>query len=55
VAIFSWVDTCPLTPLPFEDHPSAQAYQTGLSKQPQEKQTSESLAMAYTWMVSSLV
>jgi len=55
VAISSWVDTCPFTPLPFEDHPSTQAHQTGPRKQPQEKQTSESLAMAYTWRISSLV
>jgi len=55
VAISSQVDTCPFTPLPFEGHPSTQARQTGPRKQPQEKQTSESLAMAYTWIVSSLV
>jgi len=47
--------TCSFTPLPFEDHPSTQAHQTGPRKQPQEKQTSESLAMAYTRIVSSLV
>jgi len=55
VEISSWVDTCPVTPLPFEDHPSTQACQTGPRKQPQEKQTSESLAMIYTWVISSLV
>jgi len=55
VAISSWVDTCPFTPLPFEDHPSTRARQTGPRKQPQEKQTNESLAMAITWMVSTLV
>jgi len=55
VAISSRVDTCPFTPLPFEDHPSTRARQTGPRKQPQEKQTSESLAMACTLRVSSLV
>jgi len=40
-----WVNACPVTPLPFEDHPSTQACQTGLRKKPQEKQTFESLAM----------
>jgi len=56
VVISSRVDACPFTPLPFEGgHPSTRARQTGPRKQPQEKQTSESLAMAYTWMVSSLV
>jgi len=30
VVISSWVDTCPVTPLPCEDHPSTQACQTGL-------------------------
>jgi len=55
VAISSRVDTCPFTPLPFEDHPSTQAHQTGPRKQPQAMQTSESLAMACTWIVSSLV
>jgi len=24
VVIFSWVDACPVTPLPFEDHPNAE-------------------------------
>jgi len=55
VAISSRVDTCPFTPLPSEDHPSTQACQTGPRKQPQEKQTSKSLAMAYTWIAGSLV
>jgi len=30
VAISSQVDACPVTPLPFEDHLSTQAQQTGL-------------------------
>jgi len=55
VVISSQVDTCPFTPLPFEEQLSTRACQTGPRKQPQENQTSESLAMAYTWMVSSLV
>jgi len=55
VAISSWVDTGLSTPLPFEDHPSIRAHQTGPRKQPQGKQISESLAMAYTWIVNLLV
>jgi len=55
VAISSRVDTYPFATLPFEDHPSTRARQTGPTKQPQEKQTSESLAMAYTWIVRLLV
>jgi len=55
MVISSWVDTCQFTPLPFEDHLITRARQTGPRKQPQEKQTSESLAMVYTFIVSSLV
>jgi len=55
VAIPSRVDTRPFTPLPFEDHTSTRARQTGPRKQPQEKQTSEPLAMGYAWIVSALV
>jgi len=46
---------CPVTPLPFEDHSSTRARQTGLRNKPQEKQTRESLAMIHTWIVSSLM
>jgi len=49
------VNTCPVTPLPFEEHPSTPARQKGPRKELQEKQTSESLAMIHTWIVSSLV
>jgi len=45
------VGAFPVTPLPFENHLSTRAHQTGPRKQPQEKQTSESLAMVYTWMI----
>jgi len=55
VAIPSWVDACPVTPLPFEGHPSAQAHQTGPRNKLQEKQTREPLAMIHTWIVSSLM
>jgi len=55
VEVSSWVDTCPFTPLPFEDTPSTSAHQIGLRKQPPRKQNSESLAMIYTWIISSLV
>jgi len=44
----NWVDTCPVTPLLFEDHPSAQTYLTALRKKPQEGQTNEPLAIIYT-------
>jgi len=50
VEISSWVDTCPVAPLPFDDHLSTQAHQTGLRNKPQEKQTNEPLAMIYTWI-----
>jgi len=52
VAISSQVGACTVAPLPFRDHPSTQARQTGLRNKPQEKQTSESLAMIYTWIIS---
>jgi len=55
VAISSWVGACPFTPLPFEDHPSTQACQTGPRNKPQEKQTREIMAMMHTWIVSSLM
>jgi len=44
--------SCPVAPLPFEDHLSTSDRP---EKQSQEKQTSESLAMIYTWIISSLV
>jgi len=53
--ISSWMDTCPVTSLPFEDYWTTCARQTGLRNKPQKKQTSESLAMIHTWIVSSLV
>jgi len=34
---------------------SIRAHQTGPRKQPQEKQTSQFLAMIYTWFISLLV
>jgi len=34
VVIFSQVDTCPFTQLPFKDHPSTQAHQTGRKSKP---------------------
>jgi len=55
VAISSQVDACPVTLLPFEDHPSTQAHQKGPRNKPEEKQTREPLAMMHTWIVSSLV
>jgi len=61
VAISSQVDTCPVTLLPFKDHPKTQASQTNLRNKPQEKQTSfEPLAWIVVfeplaWIVSSLV
>jgi len=36
---------CLFTPLPFEDHPSIRARQTGARNKPQEKQTRETIAM----------
>jgi len=53
--ISSWVGAFPVTPLPFEDHPSTQVRQTGLRNKPQEKQSREPLAMIHTWIVSSLM
>jgi len=55
VAISRWVGAFPVTPLPFEDHSSIQALQTGLRNKPQEKQTRETISMIYTWIVSSLM
>jgi len=55
VTISSGVGACPVKPLPFEDHSSTQAHQTGPRNKPQEKQTRESLAMTHTWIVSSLM
>jgi len=49
------VGACPLTPLPFEDHLSTQARQTGPRNKLQEKQTRETMAMIHTWIVSSLM
>jgi len=46
---------CPFTPLPFEDHPSTRARQTGPRNKPQEKQTRETMAMIHTGIVSSLM
>jgi len=37
VEISSWVGACPFTPLPFEDHPSTQARQTGLRNKPKKQ------------------
>jgi len=51
VAIYSQVGACPVTPLPFEDHLSSRACQTGPTNRPQEKQTREPLAMVHTWIV----
>jgi len=45
----------PCIRLPFEDHPSTQACQTGPRNKPQEKQTRETMAMIHTWIVSSLM
>jgi len=45
VAFSSWVGACPITPLPFEDHPSTRTHQTGSRNKPQEKQTREPLAI----------
>jgi len=50
VAISSQVGASPFTPLPFEDHLSTQACQTGLKNKPEEKQTREPLAMIHTWI-----
>jgi len=50
--IYSWVDACPVTSLPFEDHLSMSDWP---EKQAPENQTSEPLAMIHTWIVSSLV
>jgi len=36
VAIYSQMDTCPFTPLPFEDHLSTQARQAGLRNKPRK-------------------
>jgi len=47
------MDTCPVTPLPFEDHPSTQARETGMRNNLEEKQTREPLAMIHIWIVSS--
>jgi len=55
VAISSQVGACLFPPLPFEDHPSTQACQTGPRNKPQEKQIRETMAMIYTWIVSSLM
>jgi len=55
MAISSQVGACPFTPLPFKDHPSTQAHQTGPRNKPQEKQTREPLAMIHTCTVSSLM
>jgi len=55
VIISSRVGACPFTPLPFEDHPSTQAHQTGPRNNPQEKQTRKTMAMIHTWIVSSLM
>jgi len=55
VAISSQVGACPVKSLPFEDHLSTQACQTGPRNKPQEKQTREPLAMIHTWIVSSLM
>jgi len=41
------VDACPVTPLPFEDHPNTRACQTGLRNKPKEKQARESLAIIH--------
>jgi len=49
------VGACLFTPLPFEDHPSTQAHQTGPKNKPQEKQIRETMAMIHTWTVSSLM
>jgi len=49
------VGACPFTPLPFEDHLSTLACQTGPRNKPQEKQTRETIAMIHTWIVSSLM
>jgi len=54
VVISSWVGAL-FTPLPFEDHPSTQARQTGLRNKSQEKQARETIAMIHTWIVSSLI
>jgi len=53
--ILAKVGACPVTPLPFEGHPSTQACQIGPRNKLQEKQTSEPLAMIHTWIVSSLM
>jgi len=51
------VGACLFTTLPFEDHLSTQARQTGPRNKPQEKQIRETMAMAmiHSWIVSSLM
>jgi len=49
------VGAYPVTPLPFEDYPSTQAYQKGPRNKPQKKQNGESLGMIHTLIVSSLI
>jgi len=45
---FSWVATYPISPMPFENHPSTHGYQKGLQNNPQLKQTSKLLAVIHT-------
>jgi len=49
------VGAFPVTPLPFKDHPSTQACQTGTRNKPQEKHSREPLAVIHTWIIGSLM